>query len=380
MLIPLVPVFALAGEPKPKSQTYWAYIGTYTRGSDSKGIYRFEFDPTTGKLSNRILAGETVNPSFLALHPNHKFLYSVGEIANFEGKKSGAIAAFAIDQKTGKLNALNQQPSGGGGPCHVVVDKQGKNVLAANYGGGSACVLPINKDGGLGKMTGFVQHEGSSVNPRRQKGPHAHSINLDPANNFAFVADLGLDKVLVYRFDPKKGTLTANKPASVKVAPGAGPRHFAFHPKGKYAYVINELANTITALSYNPETGELSPIQTITTLPKGFQETSHTAEVVVHPSGKFVYGSNRGHDSIAIFKVNRKTGKLRSVGIQGENIKTPRNFVVDPTGNFLIVANQAGDSLVVFRIDQKTGDLQPTGIMAEVPRPVCVRFMPKPAN
>jgi 6-phosphogluconolactonase len=349
----------------------WLFIGTYT-GPKSKGIYRLEMDLATGKLSEPEIAGEAVNPSFLALHPNGRFLYAVSEIDG-----NGGVKAFALDSKTGNLTPLNVQPSKGAGPCHLVVDKAGKNVLVANYGGGSATVLPIKEDGSLGEPTGFFQHTGSSVDPSRQKEPHAHSINLDAANRFAFVADLGLDQVLVYRFDPDKGAITANDPPFVKVAPGAGPRHFAFHPNGKFAYVINEMGNTVTVLAYDAAKGVLKAGQSVTTLPKDFKGNTSTAEVVVHPSGKFLYGSNRGQDSIAIFRVDPKTGELTAAGHQGSGIKTPRNFNIDPTGKFLIVANQGGDSLVVFAIDAKTGELTPTGQKIEVPGPVCVKFLPK---
>ncbi len=326
-----------------------------------------------------MLAGEAKNPSFLAIHPNKRFLYAVGEIDDFEGQKGvGGVSAFAIDQKTGDLTLLNQQSSGGAGPCHCVVDKAGKNVLSANYGGGSACVHPIQEDGKLGKSTSFKQHKGSSVNKERQEAPHAHSINLDPANHFAFVADLGLDKVLIYKFDAEKGTITENSPSAASVKPGAGPRHFAFLPNGRQAFVINEIGNTLTVFDYFGKNGGLKPLQTLSTLPEDFKGTSYTAEVVVHPTGKFVYGSNRGHDRIAIFAAGSPPGTWNFVGTQGKGIKTPRNFNIDPTGKYLIVANQDSDSLVVFKINQKTGELDPTDVKVDVPMPVCVRFMAIP--
>jgi len=356
-----------------KAGKAWVYIGTYS-GPKSKGIYRCEMDLATGKLSEPELAGEAVNPSFLALHPTGRFLYAVSEIGNLSGQKTGGVKAFAIDPKTGKLSPLNQQPSKGEGPCHLVVDKAGKNVLVANYGGGSAAVLPIQGDGSLGEPSGFAQHKGFSVDPDRQKEPHAHSINLDPANHFAFVADLGLDKVLVYRFDSEKGTIKPNEPPFVAIASGAGPRHFAFHPNGKYAYVINEMGNSVTAMDYDADKGVLKKVQSVPTLPKKVKGNS-TAEVVVHPSGKFLYGSNRGHNSIAIFRIDPETGKLTPAGHQDMGIKTPRNFNIDPTGKFLMVANQDGDSLLIFAIDQKTGELKPTDRKVEVPSPVCVKFL-----
>jgi 6-phosphogluconolactonase len=374
-------VAAAAGVETPqansKAEKLWLYVGTYTGGA-SKGIYRFDLDPTTGKLTNRALAATTVNPTFLAIHPTQRFLYAVGEIGDFNGKKTGAISAFAIDPASGDLKLLNQQSSGGSGPCHLVVDKQGKYVLAANYGGGSVCVLPIHEDGRLGEATAVVQHHGSSVNKQRQEGPHAHSINLDGANRFAFAADLGLDKLIIYRFDAARGALTAHEPPSVNLAPGAGPRHFAFHPNGQFAYVINEMASTVTTMSYDADKGTLTEVQTVSTLPRGFTGNTTTAEVVVHPSGKFVYGSNRGHDSIAIFAVDMETGKLTPAGHQARGIKVPRNFTIDPSGSLLLVANQDGNSIVVFRIDAGTGSLTPMETVVEVPKPVCLRIMARP--
>ena len=351
------------------------YVGTYT-GKNSQGIYLSTLDLATGKLSQPELAAELVSPSFLAIHPSGKYVYAVGEIADFQGKKAGAVSALAVDAATGKLKLINQMPSGGGGPCHVAVDPSGKCVLAANYGGGSVCSFPIGDDGGLKDGGSVIQHKGSSVNPQRQKEPHAHSINVDKEGKYAFAADLGLDQVLIYKLNAAHGTLEVNDPPHAKVAPGSGPRHFAFHPSGKFAYVINELANTIVAFEYNPHHGSLTEIQSITTLPKDFTGTSHTAEVVVHPSGKFVYGSNRGHDSIAVFAIDEKTGKLTATSHQGEGIKTPRNFAIEPTGKWLLVGNQASDSVIVFAIDQHTGALTPTDNKIEVGAPVCIRFWP----
>lgn len=371
---------AWADAPAPqgaKPQKFWVYIGTYT-GGPSKGIYRFEFDLATGQLTRRALAGEVANPSFLAIHPNQRFLYAVSEISNLGGKKTGGVSAFSVNPTTGDLTLLNQQSSEGAGPCHLVVDREGKYVLAANYSGGSACVLPIGSDGRVGKATSVVQHKGSSINPQRQEAPHAHSINLDLPNRFAVVADLGLDKVLVYRYDAAKGTLTPNDLAAAAVAPGAGPRHFAFHPDGKHAYVINELNSTVTAFDYDSDRGVLKPMQSVTTLPAGVKGNNYPAEVQVHPSGQFVYGSNRGHNSIAMFTVDSATGRLTPAGHQTHEIKTPRNFGIDPTGAYLLVANQDSNSIVVFRIDAKTGGLAPTGPVVEVPKPVCVKFMPRP--
>lgn len=366
---------APAADDKPAKLR--VYVGTYT-GPKSKGIYVGELDLASGALTIKGVAVETANPSFLAIHPSQKFLYAVGEIDNFDKKKTGAVSAFAIDPKTGDLTLLNQKASEGTGPCHLIVDKEGKNVLVANYGGGSVACLPIQDDGKLKDASSSIQHKGSSADPKRQEAPHAHSINLDAANRFAVAADLGLDKVLVYQFDPAKGTLTPNKPPSTSVAPAAGPRHFAFHPNGKYAYVINELGNTMTAFAYDAKEGTLKEIQSITTLPKGFEGKSYTAEVQVHPSGKFVYGSNRGHDSLAIFAVDADTGKLTAVGNQPTMGKTPRNFGIDPTGAYVLAANQDSGTVVVFRVDPKTGELKQVGDPVAVPTPVCIKMMPLP--
>jgi 6-phosphogluconolactonase len=347
------------------------YFGTYTSGDNgSEGIYRSVLDTDTGKLSAPILAAEAKNPSFIEIHPNGRYLYAVSESGG-----AGTVSAYAIDPDTGILKLLNSQPSGGSGPCHVNIDYAGKNVLVANYGSGSASVIPIAADGKLAEPTGFVQHEGSSINPQRQKGPHAHSINPSPDNRFAFVADLGLDKVMIYKLNVDKGTITANNPAFAKVKPGAGPRHFSFGVNGKYAYVINELDATVTAFTYEPASGTLTEIQTITTLPDDFSGRRSCAEVRVHPSGRFLYGSNRGHDSIAVYRINSAKGTLTFVEHEKADIKTPRNFNIEPTGKFCLVANQGGNSVVVFKIDWKTGALEPTGNKISIGKPVCVRFL-----
>lgn len=367
---------ASSADAPAKAEKYWVFLGTYT-GGKSKGIYRCELDLASGKLSAPVLAATTTNPSFLAVHPSHRSLYAVGEIGSFEGKKSGSVSAFALDAKTGELKPLNTRPSSGEAPCHLVVDSKGKHVLVANYTGGNALVLAIEDDGKLGERTAFVQHAGKGDDPARQEAPHAHSINLDAANRFAVVADLGLDRVFVYRFDADKGTLEKNDPPSATIAPKSGPRHFAFHPNGRYAYVINEMASTVTAMKYDAEKGVLKPIQSVSTLPAGYKGDTTTADVQVHPSGKFLYGSNRGHNSIAIFTIDEKTGELTPAGRQSEGIKVPRNFAIDPTGKFMLVANQDGDSVLVFRIDAKTGALEATGEKVEVGNPVCVKFVAK---
>jgi 6-phosphogluconolactonase len=353
------------------------YFGTYTRGQQSKGIYAASLDPATGKLGEVTLVAESDNPSFLAIRPDGKYLYAVNETADFGGEKSnsGGVSAFAIDPATGKLNLLNQQPTRGAAPCHLVVDRTGQWLLSANYSGGSVCVHPIGADGKLGASSSFVQHQGKSVNPRRQDAPHAHSINLDPANRFAFVADLGLDKVLSYQFDARQGTLTANPSGNASVQPGAGPRHFAFRPDSRFAFTNNEIASTVTALRYDVERGALEEVNTVSTLPAGFSGNNSTAECQAHPSGKFVYVSNRGHNSIAIFSTDAESGRLTHIGNESTQGRTPRNFGIDPTGTFLLAENQASSSVVVFRIDAATGKLQATGQTIEVPSPVCAKFL-----
>lgn len=352
------------------------YIGTYTT-PNSEGIYVSQLDLETGKLTEPVLAAQVKNASFVAVHPDKKHLYSVSEISDLEGKRTGGVSAFSIDPATGKLTLLNQQPSEGAGPCHLIVDRSGQTVLVANYGGGSVAALPIGDDGKLSPAATAIQHHGSSVNKARQEGPHAHSINVDPANRFAMAADLGLDKVLVYRFDPATSKLVPHMPPATSVAPGSGPRHFAFHPSAKFAYVINEILCTVTAFSYDPELGLLTEVQTITTLPDGqsVQPGYSTAEVQVHPTGKWVYGSNRGHDSITVFAVDSKTGKLTFVENESTQGKTPRGFGIDPTGQYLIAGNQDSDTFVVFRIDQQTGELESTGQKFDLGKPVCFKFL-----
>ncbi len=380
IFLPALPLAALCGafllsaQKPPSKGECLVYFGTYTRGS-SKGIYVSRFNEVTGKLTPPELAAETANPSFLAIHPNGRFLYAAHETNSFQGQRSGSVSAFAIDGVTGKLTLLNQVSSRGAGPAHVTVDRTGKYVLVANYGGGNVAVLPVKEDGSLAEASGFVQHTGSGFT-KRQAGPNAHSVNMSPDNRFAIVADLGLDKVFVYRFDPVKGSLEANEPPFVKVAPGAGPRMFTFGPKGRFAYVIDEINYTITAFAYNAKACVLTEVQTITTLPKDFTGTTSTAEVQVAPTGRFLYGSNRGNDSIAVFSIDARKGTLTPVEIVPTQGKTPRNFSIDPTGSFLLAANQGSNNVVVFRIDAKTGRLTPTGQVVEVGSPVCVKLLP----
>lgn len=351
------------------------YFGTYT-GGKSKGVYVARLDSETGRLSAPVLAAESASPSFIAIDPTGRFLYTVNEVGNFQGQKSGAVSAFAVNAADGKLTFLNQQPSGGGGPCHLTVDASGKNVLVANYGGGSCAVLPIDGQGRVQPATAFQQHQGASVNKQRQEGPHAHGIYLDKRSRFAFVPDLGLDKVMSYKFDANQGSLTPNDPPFASVAPGSGPRHLAFAPDGAHAYVINEMLCTIAAFHYDPDRGILEPLQTVSTLPSTdtLKPSYSTAEIFVHPSGRFVYGSNRGHNSLAVFAIDPNSGSLTPVQHQSTQGKTPRGFGIDPSGRYLVAANQDSDSVVVFRIDPATGKLSLVDQKVEVGSPVSVTF------
>lgn len=355
---------------------YLMYVGTYTNTGKSQGIYAYKFQASTGQVTPLGLVAELPSPSFLTIHPNQRFLYAISEITKFEGQNVGPVSAYAMDRKSGKLTLLNRASSRGSLPCFLSVDATGKNVLVANYIGGNISSIRLKEDGSLGESTAFVQHTGTSVNPRRQRKPFAHSINLSPDNRFAIVADLGIDKVMVYRFDPVKGSLEPNDPPSVSVKPGSGPRHFAFHPNGRYGYVINEMGSSITAFSWDRSGGAFTELQTISTIPEDFKKQNDCAEVQVHPSGRFVYGSNRGHDSIAVFAVDRGKGTLTAVERVSTQGVMPRNFRIDPTGTFLVAANQRTNNMVVFRIDQKTGRLTPTGQTLELDAPVCIKFVP----
>ncbi|MBI4306524.1 MAG: lactonase family protein [Chloroflexi bacterium] len=351
------------------------YIGTYTRTGKSQGIYVHRVDESTGRLSEVGFTTGISDPSYLALHPNGRFLYSVSEVQEQDGRRAGSIYAYVIDPPSGKLSVLNHRPSQGTGPCYVSVEKSGKFALVANYQSGSIGAFPIGNDGRLGEASSSVQHQGSSVNKQRQQGPHAHCIVPDPSGKFVMVADLGMDKVMVYRLDLTAGKLTANHPPSISVAPGAGPRHIDFHPNGRYMYLINEIGNTITAFEYDGAKGTLKEIETMPSLPLGWTGENTTADIHVAPSGKFVYGSNRGHDSIVIYVIDGSTGKLTYVGHEPTRGKTPRNFAIDPSGTWLFAENQNSDTIHTFKIDQQTGRLTATGDIADVPSPVCMKFL-----
>jgi 6-phosphogluconolactonase len=348
------------------------YVGTYTSGK-SEGIYLYSLSLASGELKHIATTKGVKDPSFLTVAPGRRYLYAVNELEEFSGKKSGAVSAFAVDQRTGDLKFLNQQPSLGGAPCYLVVDGSGRFVLVANYAGGNVAVLPISSDGTLGEATDMKQDHGSSINTERQEAPHAHCIVLDPANRFAYACDLGTDKIMIFGFDKRRGKLTANPKPWVQVKPGAGPRHLTFRPDGKYAYVVNELHATITTFARDRVNGDLNEVQTIATLPADFTGANTSADIHVSPDGRFVYCSNRGHDTIAAFEVNPANGKLTLIAHESTGGKTPRNFAIDPTGAFLLAANQNSNNIVTFRRDRKTGRLTATGHVVDAPSPVCLK-------
>jgi 6-phosphogluconolactonase len=356
------------------------YVGTYT-GPNSKGIYAYRFDAPTGQATPIGLVAETANPSFLAIDPIQRFLYAANEISDYQGhkkddqknggKKSGAISAFAIDRKSGKLTFLNQVSSHGAGPCYVSLDRTGKHVLTANYDGGSIAVFPVLKDGRLGEASAVIAHTGPTVDPL---GAEPHQIDLSSDNRFAIASYLGMDRLLVYRFDPAKGTLAASDPPFAQLHPGARPRHFSFHPNHKVLYVLEEAASKIDGFSYDAANGTLRQIATVSTLPEGFKGDNTTAEIKVHPEGKFLYSSNRGHDSIAVFAIDAATGMPRFLEAVPTGGKKPRNFEIAPGGSYLVAANQNSNNIMIFKIDPQTGHLTPTGQVLEVPSPACIKF------
>jgi len=349
------------------------YVGTDTGPTKGQGIYLTELDLTTGALSEPQVVAKTVNPTFLVLHPSRKFLFAVNGIGRFKGKRDGSASSFAIDDSTGKLTAINQVSSGGVGPCHVSITQDGKHLLIANYTGGGFSVVPVGDDGKLAEPSSIIQDDLS--NPKLH--PRGHCINTDMTGKFALGDDLGLDKVFVFRFDADKGTLTANDPPAAETTPGTGPRHSAFHPNGKWVYNIDETSSTMIAYAWDAQRGILTQMQILSTLPADFHGKSACAEVVVHPSGGFVYGSNRGDDSIAIFKIDGTTGKLTFAGCTRTGGKTPRSFTIDPSGNWLIVGNQDSGSVTGFKIDAETGQLTPTNQTIAVPSVVCAMVAPK---
>lgn len=355
-----------------QNHSFTLFVGTYTSGK-SEGIYGYDVIPEFGALRG-FGSFKSVNPSFLTIDQSKKYLYAVNEVSEYEGKPGGAVSAFALDYSSKySLRLLNQQPTLGADPCYVSVDSKSKNLLVANYTGGSVTVLPIRPDGSLGAATDVKQHEGSGPK-EQQKGPHAHCIILDRAERYALVADLGMDKIMIYEYDGARGKLTPNKQPFVQLQAGAGPRHLTFHPNGKYLYAINELDSTLACFEYNDNKGTLKHIETVSTLPSGFKGVSYCADVHIDASGKFLYGSNRGHNSIVVFRIDRGNGKLTLVEHVWTQGDWPRNFAIDPYGFNLFVANQRSDNVVTFSIDRETGRLGLTRF-EEIPSPVCLKFL-----
>jgi 6-phosphogluconolactonase len=349
------------------------YFGTYTREGGSQGIYYSNFEEETGRLQDPVLVAEIANPTFLTFSPDGKTLYAVSEVSNVDG--GGTVSAYQV-LESGQLELINRQASGGAGPCHVSISSDGRFLAVANYGGGSVASYRVAEDGSLSEPVSVIQHEGSSVNPDRQKRPHAHSINFSPDNRFAYAADLGTDRIYIYSVEGETGKLA---PAGeTAVAPGSGPRHFTFHPEAGFAYVINELTHQVAAFTVDRESGALSQIQSISTLPEGTDPVGSTAEVVSHPSGRFLYGSNRGHDSIVVYQIDPSSGRLSHVENEPIRGKTPRNFVLSPGGNWLLAGGQQSDNVTVFSVDAETGKLEFADKEIKLGSPVCIRFQPRP--
>ena len=366
LFVPMMLAAAKAPEP-PAAKIYRAYVGNYTSKTESKGIYQFDFDPATGKMSAYELAGETQDPSWVIVHPSGKFLYAANEM-----DKGSTISAFSIDAKSGRLTLLNQQPAQGEGPCHLAFDRTGKFLLTANYSTGNAVVYRISSDGKLDEHTATVTNQGQPGPHKHQKGPHAHWIGASKDNHIVYVADLGLDKVLAYKFDAAKGTLTLSGSAVAK--PGAGPRHVALAADEKFMYLLGELDSTVTVFAHDKDS--FKSVQVVPMLPTGFSGRNDAAEIEIHPSGKFLYASNRGHDSFAVYAIDQKKGTLTQVEIVPTSGKEPRHFAIDPTGHFLLAENQNTNQIVEFRIDQSTGKLTPTGETLTTPSPICIWFLP----
>jgi len=355
----------------------FVYIGTYTQGnSQSEGIYVYQFDPSTGSLSPVSTVKGIENPSFLKVSPKGGFLYAVSEVFEAQGKPGGELRAYSIDRQNGALSHLNSQSTHGACPCHVNVDQAEQYAMVSNYMGGNIAILPLKKDGSLRPASDVVQHRGcSNVNPERQEGPHAHSVTMSPDNKFVIAADLGQDMLRTYKLDIEEGKLLSVEENRVLTTPGAGPRHMDFHPDGRYVFLVNELENSIISYKYHKETGALKMLSTVSTLPDEFQGESIAADIHVHPNGKFLYASNRGHDSLVIFSIDENTGELKVLGFQSTRGEHPRNFCIDPGGSFLLAANKDSNNIVTFEIDKATGFLWPKGQAVHVPQPVCLAFL-----
>ena len=350
------------------------YVGNYGTGQEG-GIYFCRLQLITGEMIIRGNISGIDNPSFLSMDASNQYLIAVNEVSEINGNPGGSVSSFKIDPENGRLTFINMQSTLGESPCHITIDRTGKFILIANYSGGNIIVFPILQDCMIGKNVEFIQHKGKSIIPDRQENPHPHSIILSPDNRYAFVPDLGLDKILIYRFDQKTGKLRSSDIPYISLKPGAGPRHFTFSQDGKFAYVINELDSTVTAFRYYPDKGKLKEIQTITTLPGDFTGTSYCADIHIHPNNLFLYGSNRGHNSISTFSIDPSKGKLKLKGFTETLGDFPRNFAIDPSGQYLLAANQRSDNIFSFRIKPETGELTPTGYKIEIPKPVCIKFL-----
>jgi 6-phosphogluconolactonase len=355
------------------------FFGTHAVGP-GRGLSVAHFDSDTGVLTKPQLVVEAAAPAFFVIHPDGRHLYACNSNDFARGFTGETISAFSIDPQTGRLTLINQQSSGGADPSYVTLDATNRYLLIANYKGGSIAVIRLNPDGSLGERTATIQHHGSSIDPKRQTQPYAHSIRIDPTNRFALVADLGLDKLFVYRFNARDGSLQPNDPPFATVTPGAGPRHLAFDPKGRYVYLINEMASTIVTFAWDSKKGALTQRQTLSTLPAGFQGASQCAEILVHPNGKYLYGSNRGHDSLAVFAIDGRTGQLRLIEHVATQGRTPRNFAFDPSQQWIIVTNHGSDNAMVFRVDGKTGRLTPHGQPVDIVYPFGIGFLRVPAS
>ena len=364
----LLLVAAAFAVPLPAADVY-VYFGTHSRGPGI-GFSVAHFDTDTGALTQPRFLTEAVEPAYFVIHPDGRHLYTCNS------GSPGGVSAYEIDRATGQLTLLNKEPSGGADASYVCLDQTGRFVLVANYEGGNIAVFALQPDGRIGGRTAFAQHTGSSVDPKRQTHAYAHSIIVDPTNRFALVADLGLDRLFVYRFDEKNGSLRPNDPPFATVRPGSGPRHVKFHPNGRWVYLINEMGCTVTAFNWDSDHGALTEFQTISTLPADFKGASTCAEIKVHPNGRFLYGSNRGHDSLAVFAIDSTTGRLAPLEYVSTRGKIPRNFTFDPTGRWILCTNHGSDNAVVFRVDATTGRLTPAGQPVSVPSPFCERFLP----
>jgi 6-phosphogluconolactonase len=355
------------------AQKYYVYVGSYTR-KEATGIYVCELDIATGELKQIGGIADVKNPSFLQLDEGRDMLYAISERGDSDGQSRGAVSAYKIDRKTGQLAFVNQISSESQSLCHISLELEGRYMVGTSYRGGTAFLASLQSDGSLGQVTDSVQHTGSGPVTNRQDKAHAHSAIVDPTNRFVFVCDLGIDKIMIYEIDRKEGKLRPHGEAVLH--PGAGPRHFLFDAGGKFAYVINELDSTVTSFSYDAQAGALHKLQTIPGLPEGFSGGNTGADIHLSPDGKFLYGSQRGHDSLVVYAVDSASGKLEYVEHASTLGRIPRNFAITPDGGFLLAANQDAGNVVVFRVDRQTGKLTPTGDQLQLSEPVCVEVLP----